>query len=93
MTIAGPIIYHSARRLRNEAPDAVAALLLMATPAYAVKPSEELSRRLTPKLQAKACRAYNLEIVANEEVKDQKVVGSCEGKQEDRLQAGEIIVG
>ena len=58
---------------------AVAALLLMATPAYAVKPCEELKSEIDAKLQAKGVQGYTLEIVANEEVKDQKVVGSCEG--------------
>ena len=58
---------------------AVAALLLMATPAYAVKPCEELKSEIDAKLQEKGVKGYTLEIVANEEVKDQKVVGSCEG--------------
>ena len=58
---------------------AVAALLMMATPAYAVKPCDELKSEIDAKLQAKGVKGYSLEVVDSKDVKDEKVVGSCEG--------------
>jgi len=48
-------------------------------PAYAQKPCEELKAEIAAKLEAKGVKNYQLEIVASEEIKDQKVVGVCEG--------------
>jgi hypothetical protein len=59
---------------------AVATLLLLcATPAFAAKPCEELKSEIEAKLKANGVENYTLDIVANDDVKDQKVVGSCEG--------------
>lgn len=43
------------------------------------KPCEELKAEITAKLDAKGVKGYTLEILPAEEVKDQKVVGSCDG--------------
>jgi len=57
----------------------VASLLLAASPAFAVKPCEELKAEIEAKLKEKGVKAYTLEIVSKENVKDAKVVGSCDG--------------
>ncbi len=57
----------------------VAALMLVASPAYAVKPCEELKAEIEAKLKEKGVKAYTLDIVPAQDVKDLKVVGSCEG--------------
>lgn len=54
------------------------ALGLMVSPAFAAKNCEELKTEIAAKLDAKGVKGYTLEIVATEEVKDQKVIGSCE---------------
>ena len=54
-------------------------VLLLAAPAYAAKPCEELKSEIDAKLKEKKVEGYTLEIVANDDVKDQTVVGSCEG--------------
>ncbi|HEY2995094.1 MAG TPA: DUF1161 domain-containing protein [Methylomirabilota bacterium] len=55
-------------------------VVLLVTPAYAAgKPCEELKSEIDAKLKEKKVEGYTLEIVANDDVKDQKVVGSCEG--------------
>ena len=43
------------------------------------KPCEELKSEIEAKLQAKGVDSYTLGIVPNEDVKDEKVVGSCDG--------------
>ncbi|MGH8751888.1 MAG: DUF1161 domain-containing protein [Burkholderiales bacterium] len=43
------------------------------------KPCEELKSEIEAKLQAKGVEAYTLEIVPNEDVKNEKIVGSCDG--------------
>ncbi len=43
------------------------------------KACEDLKAEIDAKLQKKGVTSYSLDIVANEEVKDQKVVGSCDG--------------
>ncbi len=56
-------------------------LSVFVTPAFAqVKPCEELKTEIIAKLDAKGVKdsASRLAIVPTEEVKDQKVVGSCE---------------
>jgi hypothetical protein len=58
---------------------AAALLLMFATPAFAQKPCEELKEEIDAKLKAKGVQSYTLTIVAEAEVKDQQVVGSCEG--------------
>lgn len=46
--------------------------------AAGVKPCEELKAEIDAKLQAKGVRNFSLEIIAATEVKDQKIVGTCE---------------
>jgi outer membrane lipoprotein-sorting protein len=58
---------------------AAAALLLIATPALALKSCEELKSEIDAKLQAKGVKSYSLEIVPTDKAKDGKIVGSCEG--------------
>ena len=55
-------------------------LFLAAAPAFpAAKPCEELKSEIAAKLEAKGVKNYQLEVVAAGEVKDQTVVGTCEG--------------
>jgi hypothetical protein len=57
------------------------ALALLAAPLFAqMKPCEELKSEIVAKLQAKGVKdpESRLAIVPTEEVKDQKVIGSCE---------------
>ena len=59
---------------------AAAVLLMIAGSAFAaVKPCEELKSEIDAKLQAKGVKSYSLEIVPGDTVKDEKVVGTCEG--------------
>ena len=55
------------------------ALLMIATPAFAMKSCEELKSEIDAKIQANGVKTYSLEIVPNDKVNDGKVVGSCEG--------------
>jgi len=57
----------------------VIALALIALPAWAAKPCEQLKAEIASKLEAKGVKNAKLDIVANEDVKGQKVVGSCDG--------------
>jgi hypothetical protein len=57
----------------------VLALSLFAVSAYAMKPCDELKSEIEAKLNAKGVKNFTLEIVSKEEIKDQKVIGSCEG--------------
>lgn len=56
-----------------------AALSLVAAPALAAKPCEELKAEIDAKIKANGVPSYTLEIVPNADVKDGKVVGSCNG--------------
>jgi hypothetical protein len=50
------------------------------TAAFAeVKPCDELKAEIAAKLDAKGVKEYTLEIIPNDQVKDQKIVGSCDG--------------
>jgi len=53
------------------------ALNLIVAPAFAAKDCEELKSEIAAKLDAKGVIGYSLEIVAADDAKDQKVVGSC----------------
>lgn len=55
------------------------ALWAVVMPAWAQKSCDELKTEIAAKMEAKGVKGAQLEIVATEEVKDQKVVGSCEG--------------
>jgi hypothetical protein len=55
------------------------ALCLIASPVWARKSCEELKAEIATKLEAKGVKNPQLEIVANEDVTDQRVVGSCDG--------------
>jgi hypothetical protein len=57
----------------------VASLLLAASPAIAAKSCEELKAEIEAKLKEKGVKAYTLEIVPKENVKDGRVVGRCDG--------------
>jgi hypothetical protein len=52
---------------------------LVTTPAWALKPCEELKSEIEAGLTAKGVKNFVLEILATEQVKNEKVVGSCEG--------------
>ena len=45
----------------------------------AARHCEDVKSEIAAKLDAKGVKAYTLDIVADDAVKDQKVVGSCEG--------------
>ena len=55
------------------------ALSLVALPAWAQKSCEELKSEIAAKMEAKGVKNAKLNVVANADVKDQKVVGSCDG--------------
>ena len=56
---------------------AVAAFIY--TSAFAeIKPCEELKSEIEAKLQAKGVKEYTLDIIPAGQVKDQKIVGSCD---------------
>jgi hypothetical protein len=44
-----------------------------------IKSCEELKSEIEAKLKAKGVEGYTLEILAADQVKDQKIIGSCEG--------------
>ncbi len=55
-------------------------MCLAATAAFAAtKPCEELKAEIEAKLQANGVKNYTLEIVPTDQVKDEKVVGTCDG--------------
>lgn len=54
-------------------------LSLVATSALAQKDCEELKGEIAVKLEAKGVKNFTLEIVPTDQVKDEKVVGSCAG--------------
>lgn len=58
---------------------AFAALLSVAAGAAHATPCDEVKSQIDAKIKAKNVKAYTLDVVAAEEVKDAKVVGSCEG--------------
>ena len=56
--------------------------LLFCLPVMAqVKPCEELRSEIDAKLKEKGVQNYTLEIVANDDVGEKTVVGSCNGGQ------------
>jgi hypothetical protein len=58
---------------------ALLALSFLAIPALAQKPCAELKSEIAAKLEARGVKKYELDIVGAGDVKDKKVVGSCEG--------------
>ncbi len=54
-------------------------LALAATPALARKSCEELKGEIEEKLKAKGVKSWTLEIVAKDEEKEGRVVGTCDG--------------
>ncbi len=44
-----------------------------------IKSCEELKAEIAAKLEAKGVKGYTLEILPADQVKDQNIVGSCEG--------------
>ncbi len=54
------------------------ALLMITTPAFALKACDELKSEIDAKLKANGVKSYSLEIVPNEQAKDGKVVGTCD---------------
>ena len=58
----------------------VSVMLLLSASAFAeIKSCEELKAEIDAKLIAKGVNGYTLEILPADQVKDQKIVGSCEG--------------
>lgn len=55
------------------------ALALLAVPALAGTPCDEVKAKIEAKLEKKGVKNYTLEAVPNADVKDRKVVGSCDG--------------
>ena len=57
---------------------ALCPLFLFASPAFAQKSCDELKSNIAAKLESKGVKNYQLEIVAADEAKDGKTVGTCE---------------
>ena len=57
----------------------VPALALVATPALAGKPCDELKAEIAAKVEKKGVKEYTIEAVKKGEEGDRRVVGSCEG--------------
>ena len=55
------------------------ALAMLASPALAQKPCEELQAEIRAKLSTKGVQHFQLDIIENAQLKQQKVVGSCAG--------------
>jgi len=56
------------------------AVAFYSTSAFAeIKSCEELKAEIEAKLKAKGVEGYTLEIIPTDQVKDQKIIGSCEG--------------
>jgi hypothetical protein len=55
-----------------------AALTFLAGPAFAT-PCDDVKAKIAEKLDKKGVKNYTLEAVADADVKDRKVVGTCEG--------------
>lgn len=53
--------------------------LFLCSPAFAIKPCDELKSEIDKQLQDRGVRGYSLDIVAKDDVSDGKIVGSCEG--------------
>lgn len=58
---------------------ATVALPFVSLQSFAGKPCDELKTEIAAKLDAKGVAGYTLDVVANDQVGEQKVVGSCEG--------------
>jgi len=56
----------------------LALLMLVSSPAMARKDCNELKSEIEAKIKARGVKSFTLEVVAGD-VKDGKVVGSCEG--------------
>jgi hypothetical protein len=55
-------------------------MVFCSTSAFAeTKSCEELKAEIEAKLKAKGVEGYSLEILPTDQVKDQKIIGSCEG--------------
>ncbi len=55
-------------------------MVFLCTSAFAeMKSCEELKSEIEAKLKAKGVEGYTLEILPKDQVKDQKIIGSCEG--------------
>jgi hypothetical protein len=58
----------------------IAAVLAVCAPAFAqIKQCEELKTEIEGKLKDKGVAGFTLEIVPADQIKDQKVIGSCDG--------------
>jgi hypothetical protein len=57
----------------------LAAVFCSASAFAQIKPCEELKAEIEAKLKEKGVEGYTLEIVPADQVKDQKIIGSCEG--------------
>lgn len=57
----------------------VLSLILVAPMAFAKKDCEELKAEIDAKFQAKGVKSYTLGIINTADVKDEKIVGSCNG--------------
>jgi len=57
-----------------------AAIVFVGSAAFAeIKPCEELKAEIDAKLKEKGVKGYTLEIIPADQVKDQKIIGSCDG--------------
>lgn len=58
----------------------VLGMVFCATAAFAAaKSCDELKSEIEAKLNEKGVKGYTLEIIPNDQVKEQKIVGSCDG--------------
>ncbi len=71
----------------------ILASLIAAPVLAAAKPCKELKTEIEAKIQAKGAKAFTLEIVPADAVKDEKVVGSCDAGSKRIIYKREISSG
>lgn len=57
----------------------VVTLFAMISPAFAAKSCDELKAEIEAKIKGHGVATYTLDVLSAADVKDQRVVGSCEG--------------
>lgn len=62
---------------------ALAALLCLSTTAAWATPCDKVKDQIDAKIKGHGVKTYTLEVVPAAEVKDRKVVGSCEGGKKE----------
>ena len=77
-TVLSTLLFSPAKEIKMKKTAAALVFSFTVVPVFAQKPCEELRSEIAARLEAKGVKNFRLDAIRTEQVKNEKIVGTCE---------------